>query len=459
MSQKTCFFTLFLCLSGFFFSVSCKKDKILTDPSARLLFSRDTVLFDTVFTTIGSVTRQLKVYNPAKRPVIISEIAVAKGAQSLFRINVDGIPGPVVKDIEILPEDSIYIFVEVTVDPQNSNTPMVVQDSLLFSLNGNLQDVDLVAWGQDVFYINSIAVCTQTWTKEKPFLIYNSMLVDSNCTLTIEAGTQLYFHAGSALIVHGTLKINGTDDEPVVLQGDRLEPYYDEVPGQWFGIWLRGNAMSRDNEFNYAVIKNATIGIQADTVFNNNPTVRLQNTIVKNMSAAGIFSQGAHIEATNTVVANCGQYAAALTLGGKYDFVHCTFANYWNYGGNRKTPAVFLNNYYEDANKQIQLRPLEKADFTNCIIYGNIDNEFGVDAKPEAALNYALNYTLVRSTATLNGTNIYYNENPDFVDFSKLDFHLKENSFARDKGTVTPVATDIEGKPRNGAPDLGAYEY
>ncbi|MDQ3191401.1 MAG: hypothetical protein M3Q58_07405, partial [Bacteroidota bacterium] len=132
---------------------SCRRDQVLTDPSAKLNFSMDTVLFDTVFTSIGSSTRQLKIYNNNNRNIIVSNIRLAGGTASQYRFNVDGIPGPAVQDLEVLANDSLFLFVEVTVDPLNVNSPLIIKDSILFETNGNLQDVDLVAWGQNAHYI------------------------------------------------------------------------------------------------------------------------------------------------------------------------------------------------------------------------------------------------------------------------------------------------------------------
>ena len=61
--MKTTFSVLFLiCLLIFF---SCKKEDHILNSSSNLSlsFSKDTLLFDTVFTTVGSATRSFKVYN------------------------------------------------------------------------------------------------------------------------------------------------------------------------------------------------------------------------------------------------------------------------------------------------------------------------------------------------------------------------------------------------------------
>jgi hypothetical protein len=187
--------------------------------------------------------------------------------------------------------------------------------------------------------------------------------------LTIEAGAILHFHKNSRLYVAGTIIANGTYDLPIIFQGDRLEDMYEDIPGQWDGIWLMAGSM--DNVFNFSEIKNAIIGIQVDTLANlSKPTLLLSNSKIENMTSAGIYAQGSTIEAFNNLITNCGQFAVALTIGGSYEFYHCTIGNYWGFS-TRTTPSLLLNNYYVDVNSNIQVRPISKALFGNCIIYGN----------------------------------------------------------------------------------------
>ncbi len=220
------------------FTVSCRKDQLLTDNSAKLEISEDSILYDTVFTSIGSTTRAFKIYNRHEQPIKISKAWIESGAGSKFRMNIDGIPGYIINDIEIPAEDSIWAFVEVTVDPNSQNTPLVITDRILFETNGNQQQVVLEAWGQDAHYYNGQVLCNQVWNNDKPYLIYNSIFVDSLCSLTINAGCRVHFHKGSALLVQGTLLVNGTRSNPAIFQGDRLEPFYAEVADQWYGIWM-----------------------------------------------------------------------------------------------------------------------------------------------------------------------------------------------------------------------------
>ncbi|NTW32469.1 MAG: hypothetical protein HGB12_07575 [Bacteroidetes bacterium] len=459
---------------------SCKKDKILSDTSAKLSFSKDTVFFDTVFTTVGSTTKQLKIFNTYNQRIKISSIRLADGANSNFTLNIDGIASNNVNDIEIEANDSIFIFVKVTVNPNNSNSPLVISDSLIFETNGNIQQIQLVAWGQDAYYHTpnhfapnfpaySIIECNAIWTNDKPHVIYGYAVVDSACTLTIKENARIYFHKNSVLWVYkeGTLKIEGTLDNPVTFQGDRLEQSYKDIPGQWGKIWL--SAGSKNNEINHAIIKNGIIGIHVDTTATNptQPTLKIENTIIENMSGAGILAQGSWVEAKNCVIANCGQYAVVFNIGGKYDFRHCTIGNYWSYSS-RQTQSLVLNNYYEDVDHNIQIRNLENAYFGNCIIYGSIEEEIVLNKYPSAGVfNYKFENCLLKTKLNTGDasffSNCIVNSDPAFTDISKNDYSLTSGSAAINKGNVSigqGVPFDILNHNRtiDVAPDIGAYE-
>ena len=173
---------------------ACEKSENILSGNSKLEFSTDTVLFDTVFTTIGSTTLNFRVHNKSGQDFNLESIYLAGGTASKFRLNINGDQEVSLKDYVIPAQDSIFIFVEVTLDPNNVNDPMVVQDSIVFEYNGKMQDVDLIAFGQDVNLINGEIIQSQDWTNEKPYLVYNSMAVDTAETLTIHPGTRIHFH-------------------------------------------------------------------------------------------------------------------------------------------------------------------------------------------------------------------------------------------------------------------------
>ncbi|HPE33737.1 MAG TPA: hypothetical protein PLI65_02980 [Bacteroidales bacterium] len=461
------------------FSACQKDDKFDTSPSVKLEFSSDTIIFDTVFSTIGSVTKQIRIYNPSKNRIKISSIRLANQSDSRYSINVDGQSGTNFQNVEIAENDSIFLFARVTVDPSDATLPFIVSDSIVFETNGNFQDVDLVAWGQNARFIlwdterpglpkYKIVAGEGTdtlWTKDLPIVVYGYAVIDSTGSLTIEAGTSVHFHSGSGLWVYkgGSLKVLGTLEEPVYFQSDRTDGFYEYLPGQWDRIWINEGAV--DNVINYAVIKNGFIGLQMETLqeYMGNQ-LYLNNTIIENMSGAGILSRYYLIAAQNCVITNCGQYALALTLGGSYDFRHTTIANYWRYGV-RTTPSVYLNNYYLDPNNQVIDFPLN-VNFANSIIYGNQNEEILTDASDEAEFIFKFDHCLLKTEQDISNPeyylNTFKNEDPLFADYIENDLRLDSLSPARDTGSIqiaTTVPMDIKGNSRIETPDLGAYEW
>ena len=470
---------------------SCKKENLQTEETATLQFSNDTIIFDTIFSSIGSVTKQLMVYNNNNFD-ISTNVRLSGDTDGNFRMNVDGESGNNIQNVKILANDSMFVFVEVTIDPTNTNTPYLVSDSIIFTTGSKIQDVDLVAFGQDAYFhtantygdiINGEDTsrffyhqleCNEVWNNDKPHVIYGYVIVDPNCQLTINAGTNIYLHKNSGVIVGnpfsatagGTIKVNGELGNEVTFRGDRLDSWYDSLPGQWDRVWLYPGSIN--NEFNYCNFQNGTIAIHADTVSNNNPTAVINNCKIDNMSAIGILGQGAKLEVNNTIVTKCGQYSVVCNIGGDYSFKHCTFANYWNYDF-RNTPSILLNNYYEGSNGNIYIRDLNKAYFGNCIIDGNLTTEISFQENEIGNFNYTFDHCLIKidpneDTENSNYINVIKNESPAFENKKLFDFHLSQNSACNSAGDFNITQTeqilysDLEGKLRDNVPDLGALK-
>jgi hypothetical protein len=461
---------------------ACKKTDIISDnPSLKLGFSNDSVIFDTVFTTLGSTTQQLMVYNTSGSRISISSIRLISGESSPYRINVDGESGYFFENIEIEGGDSLYIFVRVTVDPNDLSNPFVVEDDIQFFTNSNEQSVKLVSWGQNANYIVAdqlvagfpkfkiVADSLETvhWTSEKPYVVYGYALINSYGQLIIDEGTRVYFHENSGLWAYsdGVLKVNGSIENPVYFQGDRLEAFYSDLPGQWDRIWLMEAQPEQNHEINNAIIQNGFIGLQVESFLRPAENlVKLHNVTIQNMQGIGLFARVYNVQSDNTVIANCGAYCLAATGGGYYDFKQTTMANYWSYSV-RNTPAVYLNNFLLDTLEQPVPIPIEFS-MGNSIIYGNNNNEFQTEMVDGADSAYFL--THVNLKTELNTTNpenfnmIQKNEDPLFLDYKVNDYRLDSLSPARKIGDLqiaSEVPFDIVGTQRTTEPDLGAYQF
>lgn len=451
---------------------SCRDESYLSSDDTTLVFSIDTLMFDTIFTSIGSTTKSFRVINPHNRPLLISSIKLAGGSQSAYRLNIDGHMTDEIEDFEIQAKDSIYIFVELTVDPNGYNQPMIIQDSVLFNFNSKQQDIDLIAWGQDFVLINKDIITTTTWTSEKPYLVYNYAIVDSGQILTIEPGVRIYFHKGASMYVLGAVNALGTSSNPVLFAGDRLEQMYEDIPDQWYGIILFPGEMI--NNFENVNIRNSAIGLQVGTVeYEGSAYARLHNVKIEHVSYAGILAFKSQIEATNVLLSNCGYYGAALLLGGNYDFNHCTIANYWGSYSVRKTQSLSISNrllFLQNGDSIELVGDLHKCLWRNSIVWGAIENEIEFGQNENYTFNVEFDHVLYRLTDSTQQVhadkfnNSIRNNDPLFVDDSNYDFRLDSISPAKDIGSfeyATQVPSDLNGISRvdDKMPDLGAYEW
>lgn len=460
---------------------SCRKKMTFSENSSfNINLLTDTIAFDTVFTTLGSSTRQLMIYNNNKENIKISSIKLENGSSSFFSINVDGQSGTYFSDKEIYSGDSLYIFIKVTIDPVNQNNPLFIEDRLVFNTNGNISTVHLTAYGQDANYIIAdrtlsgfpkfkiIADSLETtyWTAEKPYVVYGHALINSYGTLVIQPGTRVYFHNGGGLWAwsEGQLIVDGTIDNPVVFQGDRLEPFYQDKPGQWDRIWLMEAREGCGHYINYAIIKNGFIGVQAERFLKDNMApLTITNTIITNHTGMGIYSHHYHISAANIVVANCGNYGMALTGGGWYDFTHGSFLNYWT-ESTRTTPNIYLSNIYTNPTDGLGYAYDFEMTMNNSIMYGNKEEEFSTEFYPGTDSIYVFNNSIVRTKWKSDVfNNCLLNEDPKIYDYENFDYRLDTLSPAIGLGNLAYstglLHLDIEGVSRGDAPDAGAYQY
>ena len=465
----------------FLVTPSCnKKDKFLTS-GGEVSFSSDTLMFDTVFTAQGSATRSIRIFNKQKDKIKISSIRLRKGENSPYRLNINGQEGKQVNDVEIAGNDSVWVFAAVTIDPTNANLPFVVDDDLVVTLNGKEFSIPFIAFGQNAYYIVDSVLETQTWLADKPYVIIRNALVDTGATLTIPAGARIYLHKDSRLFVQGTLKVNGTQSDSVVFQGDRIDPLvwigdYIDLPGQWGGLYFTGE--SSNNEINYTVIKNggvstklgqddvqpAAIQVDKRTVPGNTPTLKITNSVIKTSQGYGILSFGGSITAENCRIVECGAENIMFFEGGDYKLYDCTIGTFGSqYLAHSDNGSMAILNYRAISQTEYIGADL-KAELKNCIIYGSLDNEIFFGKKEEFLANVILQNCLVKSIDPIpdfvNNTNNIRNQDPMFKDVSKDDYHLLEGSPAIGTGiTAGSISIDLDGKARTNPPSMGCYEY
>lgn len=483
---------LLVLIAGVFLAFqACVKDyTFYQGGDVQLRFSVDTLRFDTVFTTQGSSTRAVKVFNDRDQAIRISEVRF-EGAQTFFRMNVDGLSGEVFRDVEILANDSIYLFVEVTIDPDQpeSLSPFIIDEHIRFETNGVVQHLPVEAWGQNAIYVpnnmNSGGIARLTcnnlevlWDDPRPYVIFGVLLVDS-CLLKVAPGTRIHMHGGVVLGSNsvytdgliftqpaGRLDLRGTYDNPIIIRSDRLEPAFENLPGQWGGIRLGPH--STGHVFEHVRIYNPIVGILVDSA----ATLDIRHTEIAYTSGSGLSSFNGDIRGDNLLIHSNGQYGIQLALGGTHRFRHVTLANYGN-----TVDALFATNIFclDPLCSDSYVLPLS-MEFENCIIVGNQRDEITlVDATQglPGYFTYRFSHCLVRIDELLKPdqwpTFLSDCENclqftpgqPLFVNQGSADYRPDSLSVARSRGFFIPdLPLDLAGNPRNmTAPDLGCLEY
>lgn len=475
MRIKAAHILLFLALGVLLLNSACKKDKTLTT-GGQLNFSTDTLTFDTVFTAAGSFTTSLKIYNPQSQAVEVSSIRLARGNGSYFHLNIDGFPGNSHDNLKIAAHDSIYVFATVNIDPTDANTPFIVTDSLIATLNGNNFVLPFMAYGQNAHYITDSVMPSQTWINDKPYVIVHSAAVDAGQTLTINKGCRIYMHQDSRLVVLGTLNAIGTKTDSIVFQGDRLDRAYfgyQGYPGEWGGIYF--DSHSKNSKLDYVQLLNcgnsalnappAAIEVYIDSNFNPLDTqLVMRHTIIQNSIGYGILSFGGSLKAENCLVNACGAQAFAALQGGNYWLDNCTFALYNTdkVSHTNNSTAAFLNYYAVDDTHYIP--GALNAVVRNCIIWGSLDNELQCDKVNDANASVLFDHCIIKSANALPSwvqvQSGLINQDPQFKNYQDYDFHLNANSPAIGTGINIPAITDdLDGNPRNGATDIGCYQH
>lgn len=457
-------------------TVGCRKPIFVVEEGP-LTFSDDTVFFDTIFTGFPSPSGRLIVINNTDHHMQIGSVGFENGAASDFSMIFDGLDTNVVEDYVLASGDSAVVFIKFTSDKKDD----YARDRLVFQIGNDVQKVDIEAYIKDaVFYKDSLlANQTTIFDPDKAHVIDGVLLVPDGSVLVIPAGTKVYFtprldsdfNLISSIRVMGTLRVTGQAGNPAVFKQTRFGERYEETPGQWRGISF--GQTSASNILEYAVVKNANVGLQVEFAqVNGLEKVKLNGCEIRNMAGYGIAGVGystpgqrVMIDARNSLIHNCKEATFLSYAGGQYRFINCTFANY-TMDFSRNSPQILLNNYDPDALLAFDL----DIDFLNCIIWGSEEEEIGIDSALVAD-SYHLNFEncLIRTKTLLPGIAIDSSQNFSFPQFlapteadpTERDYRIGAGSPARDRGQdpVFNVSLDLDGLPRLLPYDMGAYEY
>ncbi len=456
-----------LIISAVMLVSSCTKNSFITSKDAAVTLSADTLFFDTVFVSAGSVTQSVKIINSNSQKLRLTDVRLMGGVQSYFAINIDGSPGPEQDNIDIDAGDSLYIFVAVEINPNAANLPFIVSDSIQVAFNGNQQYIQLQAWGQNANFLrNQVLTGNTVWSTTLPYVIQGGLQIDTGATLTIPAGCKVYFHADAPLLVDGSLQVNGTDSQRVLFTGDRLDAPYSGYPGSWPGIYFRG--ASSNDVLQYALVENADEAVVVSAApAGVMPKVVLQQCIVNNSYDAGILGLDGSIQAVNCLISDCGQNLV-LGGGGFYNFSQCTAASFSNAYLAHSQPVLAVSDEIIDGTA-IYTGAVQ-ANFVNCIFwgnYGNVPDEVIVSQQTSNSFVVGFSNCLWKvqdAPAGVTVANMIVNKDPLFDSVNTAtnyyDFHLQANSPAIGVGAAAGVMVDLDGSVRPAVgPDLGCYQH
>ena len=458
---------------------ACSDDDHFSSSAQYLLsFSTDTVKIDTVFSRVPSATKTFWVYNRSGEGIRCTNVRLAQGNQTGFRVNVDGsylgaAQGYQVPNIEIRDKDSIRVFVELTSPVNNLDEPQLLTDDLVFSLESGVeQKVALTAWTWDAVMVNDWHVTADTTLSiQKPVVVYGGITVEENATLSIEQGTMLYFHENAGLNVYGRLLVNGTADNNVVLRGDRIDHMfdylpYDRVSGQWQGLHFYES--SYENVVNFADIHSAYNGVVCDSADVSRLKLQLANSVVHNCQGYGVSATHAVVDIVNCQITNTLNDCVAF-LGGVGRVLQCTLAQFYPFDANRGAALRFGN--VRDG----KVYPLYDFSCVNSIVTGYADDVVMGEADTTANYKFAFRNCLLRTPAiddTVNVKDVVWEDPKDTVscgykqfvniDTDNLiyDFRIKASSPAVGKADAADAPEfDRLGIRRGEEPDMGCYVH
>lgn len=479
--------------------VACSdNDTFSTNSGDRLSFGVDTLSFDTIFSSVPTSTQNFWVRNNSGDGIRIRRVSLEHGNQRGFRVNVDGnyldnTAGSLAQNIEVRKGDSIRVFVEITTTLNGNDEPTLVEDNLVFSLeSGAEQKVNLRAFSWDALSIDSLSITSDTTiASTKPILIAKGITVAEGATLTINAPTKLYFHAGKGIEVAGRLIVEGTPANNVVMRGDRTDRMfdylpYDRVSGQWGGIAIRES--SQANIVRYADIHSGSYGIVCDSaaIDTISPRLTIDCSTIHNVSGNGVEANNSYVKITNSQISNAAGDCVAIR-GGKAEIVYCTLAQFYPFTGGRGVALSFANSINGNPT------PLYILECINTIVTGYSADEFigsdisstngssstngdgSTNGNEQVPFNYLFTNSIIRTPAITDEDALAQFPNSIFelsdsteatsefvgIDEDNLTYDFRLDSAATARRKALPLAAyphDRNNALRGEEPTIGCYE-
>ncbi len=426
------------------------KEEFNHDSDFRLFFSKDSITFDTIFSGLPSTTKQLKIYNQSSQAILINDISLENNNYQLI---ISDIKENTTKDLEIRSKDSLYIFINFNATNIDHDDPRIIEDHILFTFNSKIQKFPLKSWAQDVIQFSENELETQTWTKNRPYFIDENLVLEENQKLSIQAVTKVYFQKGAGLHIKGELNIEGSFEEPVFFGSHRREELYNNVPGQWEGLFF--SSESKNNFISHLHLENAIKGIDAESEIDNN-SLEIEYSQFLNFTKTGVKIQNFNLKMHDVIISNCGEQNVLLEGNGEFEFIHCNFINYWQISSRINACFSFIKN--ETSEKSLKIY--------NSIIYGSNSNELDINSTDNIEIKNSLIKLNDEKQNTLSASfeDCIFNTDPNFINKNKHNFNLNSNSILIDNAKLDFAILyplDFNGNSRlsDTSPDIGSFEF
>ncbi|MCS7028237.1 MAG: hypothetical protein NZ519_05670 [Bacteroidia bacterium] len=445
-------------------ALSCRKNLDIKNTTGKLSLSTDTLVFDTLFTTYNSPTARLYVFNRTNGRLDIDFMGI-ENPNTDFSLIIDGIKSNQVRNYSLPAGDSLLIFASYKAKAQSSQN-YLAEEFITFKVNGHTQQVVMKCFSVNGIMLYNTLPSSYYVMQDTAYIIRDTLSVGVGQTLVITNKARLYFDNRAAILVRGTLKVQGTRQNPITFQGVRLDDKYKTRAGQWSGIYFFKTA--KDNEVHYAEIKNAYYGLYAAyPQDDDNVKLVVTHTKIHNMVIAGLTGAETKIYAYNTLIYDCGRSAVQMFAGGTYQYDYCTFyADAAKYTHDQ--PTFVALDYFGDPRNPLTTGALNLI-MRNTIVHGNgkPEDEFFVGLVTDLPFGYNISHCLLKTKNFASQDFIQnpihqniLNQDPQFENTTERKFAVKEGSPAKGKGIpIAGITLDIEDNPRSAtAPTIGAYE-
>lgn len=447
-------------------------DEAIFNGSTKLQMSKDTIFFDTIFTRQTgttypiSVTKIFSVKN-TENAWVKASFRLGGGKNSPYKINIDGIAGPEINQLEIGPNDSVFVFLQCALQANNTNNPALVLDSLMAIVGNHTTKTIFAAYGWDAHYYRDSVIPNNTvWNDtKKPYVIIGNILVPENSNFTINAGVQVYTSAPqpiryTGILVLGNFNVIGSESNRVSFKGDKPIFAASTQPNQWGGIYFLPQGTGK---LKYADVTNAIIGIRIDSLSKgNDPSLELDQCKIQYCGQACLIGVTSNIKATNCLFADAGTYTFLAFLGGQYLFNHCTFAENSGFSSRQQGHFAITNTQRNENGVLLNSKPLSLS-LRNSIIDGPNFDEIYIDKVNNTSFVTTVESNILKyrnSDKFFDPSLNFINKKPKFLNIAQGNYSLDTLSDAIGKAQLSnpKVTIDILGKVRKSIPDLGAFE-